>query len=435
MSVNNVSGSFNALQNLYYQKHGKNATADELVTFAKMQRTNIFNVWDTLADGDDVLGNTVSSDRYYANENTLLFQSSNGQIADFNMNKGTVSAATNGSLGRKLDILDDNMVNLSMDADKVRKSEIILGRDVMNVYQPNELKTPTLETEDYKTNIITISSEDTSKLLTKSANSAGFKNVNDFINATKNNKELENQFNQSISNYLIGVFGGSKEKVIRNLADVQQLPHTNAMIDNLYGQIIGKVASSVMNTYKDHSKSNNDVNFFNADIFPTAVHFGDLKKAVADAIRIENQNTGKQDPIGFEANNKKYDFIEDQNNDGKFTNSSEFVGADYDWTDLLKYDLNNDGKINGNELAKLNVLVTDKATGKSSVTSALKAGINEIDVDSYQSVNQNKKEGNFLAGIFNVIFNGQNVTGEQTYESEDFLKKNYSQAFGLNLAV
>ncbi|MEI7474120.1 MAG: hypothetical protein WCK67_05015 [bacterium] len=435
MAINNVSGSFDALQKLYYQKYGTQANADELTNYAKMQNENIFGVWDKLAGGDGVNGNVISSDRYYANNNDLLFQAKDGKIANFDMKNGTVNQATNTDLAKKLDMLDDNVYNYSMTPDVVAKSNIVMGRDTMDVFEADNKKTPGIETQDYNTNIITVSSEDTSKLLKDSAKNAGFKTVTEFVNAQQTNKDLSNQYKASVSDYLVNTFGGNKEAVLRNLADVQQLPTSQTMIDNIYGQVIDKVSSGITNTYKDKSTSNNDINFFKADYYPTAIHFGDLKTAIGNAIGLEQQAAGRKDPIGFETKDSFYNFVEDKNNDKKFNNANEFVGANGGWADLLKYDTDKSGTIKGNELDKLKVLVTDKNTGASKTLSAKDAGINELNLASYQAINQTKKDGNFLAGLFDMIFKGNHVQGQQTYDNEEYLKNMFSNAYGIDIAA
>jgi hypothetical protein len=468
MNLNDVSGSFEALQQLYTKKNGTQANADELVSYARMQQDNIFNVWDKLAVGDNADGTAISSNKHYANNKDLFFQSNDGQILNFDLDNGIVDQATNKQLAQKLDIYDDRLINTSVTPNALENSNINIGSDKMDIYQANNLKSPEVATKDYNSSKITISSEDVSNILTSSAVSGGFSNMNEFVNAATNDQTVMNNYKQTISDFLTDSFGGNKDNVLKNLADVKQLPSSQEMLDELYGQVINKVSANVINSYEDNSTSNDDVSFLKGEISPTAINFDDLKAAINENTAPKNKletltnvelqamwdngnrdaglgdeihnryNAGDismHDPIGFEQNNFRYDFIEDKNNDGKFTNINEFLGANTGWAELLKYDENNDGFVKGNELNNLKTLVTDSTTGKAKTWTAADAGISQIDIDSYRAVNQKKKDGNFLAGLFDVIFNNSKIEAEQTYDTDEYLKNTYSQAFGIDLAA
>lgn len=139
------------------------------------------------------------------------------------------------------------------------------------------------------------------------------------------------------------------------------------------------------------------------------------------------------DPIGFEAEGKRFDFIEDDNQDGKFSGSSEFVGADDGWAGIQKYDLDNDGDIEGSELDKLNVLEKDQTTGEARVVSADDAGIDKIDLTSFKEVNQVDKNDNILAGLFDLFFKKKKVEAEQTFDSQEYLDKKYKDEYGIDI--
>ncbi len=71
------------------------------------------------------------------------------------------------------------------------------------------------------------------------------------------------------------------------------------------------------------------------------------------------------DPIWFnlgDNKNEKYSFIIDRNNDGKFSNKEEFVGAngETNWLeDMKSFDTNNDGVLSGDELKNVRLLGTN----------------------------------------------------------------------------
>ncbi|MDD3014279.1 MAG: hypothetical protein PHC34_11305, partial [Candidatus Gastranaerophilales bacterium] len=139
------------------------------------------------------------------------------------------------------------------------------------------------------------------------------------------------------------------------------------------------------------------------------------------------------DPIGFDSNGVRYDFVEDENNDGKFNEFSEFVGAgNSGWADLTKYDTNNDGKIDGDELKKLKVLSQNEQTGEHEIISADKIGISQIDLSSYQITDEIDENGNILAGTFKLKINNVEITGKQTYDSDEYLNEYYNDEKGLS---
>jgi|GEM_PF-4959191 len=171
------------------------------------------------------------------------------------------------------------------------------------------------------------------------------------------------------------------------------------------------------------SKINNSNNFSNSDGISIC---SDATFNMSDV-----RNSFYLDPIGFEANGKKFDFVEDENKNGIFDGPSEFVGADTGWADFTKYDKNNNGIIEGDELNDLNVLVQNEQTGEHEITSAKKAGIFKIDLTSFQRKDSINEYGNILAGEFKLIFNDKEITGSQTYDTEAYLNKHYKDEEGL----
>lgn len=139
------------------------------------------------------------------------------------------------------------------------------------------------------------------------------------------------------------------------------------------------------------------------------------------------------DPIGFVADGKICDFIIDRNNDGKFNNESEFLGAQNNWFEMVSLDQNgdNDGKVSREEMenANVKVLVTNE-DGSQQIVSVADLGVDEIDLSSYQSSNQSIGNNNQLLGTFGLTINGQNSNdGYNTLDTVNWLDKNYSNMF------
>ena len=147
----------------------------------------------------------------------------------------------------------------------------------------------------------------------------------------------------------------------------------------------------------------------------------------------EAEEARKCDPIGFVVNGKICDFIIDRNNDGKFNNETEFLGAQNNWFEMISLDQNgnNDGKVSREEMenANVKVLVTNE-DGSQQIVSVADLGIDEIDLSSYQSSNQSIGNNNQLLGTFGLTLNGKySNDGYNTLDTVNWLDKNYSNMF------
>ena len=141
----------------------------------------------------------------------------------------------------------------------------------------------------------------------------------------------------------------------------------------------------------------------------------------------------KCDPIGFVADGKICDFIIDRNGDGKFNNETEFLGAENNWNEMINLDKlgNNDGVVSAEEMqnAGVKVLVTD-VDGTQSIVDVADLGVEEIDLSTYQSVNQQIGSGNEVLGVFGMTINGKQTNDTyNTLDSIDWLDKHYSNMF------
>lgn len=147
----------------------------------------------------------------------------------------------------------------------------------------------------------------------------------------------------------------------------------------------------------------------------------------------EAEEARKCDPIGFVVDGKICDFIIDRNNDGKFNNETEFLGAQNNWFEMISLDQNgnNDGKVSREEMenANVKVLVTNE-DGSQQIVSVADLGIDEIDLSSYQSSNQSIGNNNQLLGTFGLTLNGKySNDGYNTLDTVNWLDKNYSNMF------
>lgn len=141
---------------------------------------------------------------------------------------------------------------------------------------------------------------------------------------------------------------------------------------------------------------------------------------------------GGGDPIGFYGKNgERFDFVVDRNQDGKFNGANEFLGYENYWNEMVELDKDGDGVVQGKELEGVKVLKTDK-NGQQSFVDASSMGI-KVDLNSYQKAEQGATlgKGQELLGSYSVTANGQNLTGYNTFDSNEYLNKEYGGAFGL----
>ncbi len=140
----------------------------------------------------------------------------------------------------------------------------------------------------------------------------------------------------------------------------------------------------------------------------------------------------KPDPITFNtADGTQYDFIVD---DGAFDTTSDFLGAEDQWSAMQALDTSGDGIVDSNELKAGNIgLVKTAADGTRTTVSSedlakelgddFKVNLNSYSeggaVDGLDSANQT------LLGTFNVEMNGQTLDGYNTADSAEFLEAEY----------
>ncbi|MEI7474300.1 MAG: hypothetical protein WCK67_05925 [bacterium] len=485
MGIEELKNSFNAFQKLYVQKHGKEADADELVNYAKSQNTDIFSTWDTLFDNDANVGNSINSKSYFADGNNLLFQSDDGKVTAFNLADGTVKQATNADMAKMLDQLDDDKTNNSITTEMIANSRMKLGSDKIDFFESLNVKDKNVETNDTGNAKVTISSEDTQKLLNTMIQKTASANIHELMQKLQADPKLADQLQDTISDYIKNVFGGGNSTTaLKTLTDMGQLPQSADAVNQAYQAAVKQVYNSVIKSFTDNSKTNHDIQFVLGDIHATQTDLSGIKlnlqtqvnaeeaaRAAAEAAKkaandqtvldsmtnIElqavwdsgnhNQALGDEiheryaqgdrsmhDPMGFNLDGVRFDFIEDKNKDGKFDGANEFVGYDNGWNELKKYDDNGDGKISGKELEDLEVLVTDDKTGKTYTEDAAALGITNVDLKSFQQKNEVNKEGNLLAGLFDVEIKDKKIVAEQTFDKDEYLEKKYGSYYGIDMA-
>ena len=138
----------------------------------------------------------------------------------------------------------------------------------------------------------------------------------------------------------------------------------------------------------------------------------------------------RSDPMSFNVGDIEYSFINDNNNDGKFNDASEFLGAAKGWEEMKAFDTDGDGIIKGEELKKLNMVALNKKTGQYTFSTAADSGITQIDLNSYRQLNQQSENNDIKIGSFSVVMNGVTIQATQSDDTAKNLANNYSTLYG-----
>lgn len=167
----------------------------------------------------------------------------------------------------------------------------------------------------------------------------------------------------------------------------------------------------------------------------------ELNQCMANAQAASEKMSGKNeeltkkcdDPIGFiDGNGDRFDFITDRNDDGIFNGVNEFLGAQNGFDEMRGLDKDGNGIVEGNELAGLKLLKTDKS-GKQSFIDASAMDI-KVDLKSYQDKGgASIGKGQSLLGNFNLTVGGESIQGYNTLDSSEYLNKTYGNMFNQSL--
>ncbi len=182
-----------------------------------------------------------------------------------------------------------------------------------------------------------------------------------------------------------------------------------------------------------YGHDNTAKNIFNALVQSLHDNYGINANRYEDAYEETTPGTPaikRNDPIGFSVGDVKYDFIQDNNNDGIFNDMSEFLGAENGWQDMFNYDKNGDGVLTGNELKALKMVGKNQTNGQFSFTNAAAVGVTSIDLNSYKEVNKQEQNKNITAGTFEVNLSGTIIEGKNTFDGVKNLNNEFATVFG-----
>ena len=189
---------------------------------------------------------------------------------------------------------------------------------------------------------------------------------------------------------------------------------------------------------------------------------GELNKLISDTQLIDEEIKAKEgeyeaavqaeeaakccDPIGFTTgegeDQAQYDFIVD---DGSFDSTSDFLGADGQWSEMTALDTDGDNIVSAAELQAGNIkAVKTNADGSQEIVDLAEEFGEDFSIDlssyeeggSHSAINTEADEnGNgvndqTLLGTFSLNINGEKVNGYNTLDDSEWLSENYGIANG-----
>lgn len=244
------------------------------------------------------------------------------------------------------------------------------------------------------------------------------KNIKSYVEANKEGgkgmtrEELQENIKNSLPN---------KPQLAEAMATLTNANEQVNEIDSLLGDLNGKIL---------------EANELDSKI-------GNLQEEAKKAEEAEKQAAQNKccDPIGFTTgegeNAAKYDFIID---DGNFDSTSDFLGAEGQWSAMQGLDTDGNNIVSGEELKAGNIkAVKTSADGSQSIVDLTEEFGDDFSIDlasykqggSHSAVNTTSdadKDGVMdqqLLGTFNVNANGQTLKGYNTLDDNDWLSSNY----------
>ena len=161
--------------------------------------------------------------------------------------------------------------------------------------------------------------------------------------------------------------------------------------------------------------------------------FGFKKEQIEDVFAqfVSTFTEGSNAPISFSDGTSTFHFFEDRDENGILDDSSELLGSQDGLMELMNYDLDGNGKIDGAELQHLKLVKVNKDTGEFEYMSAQEAGINEIDISSLVDMNIKQMSDNISNMSLDIkMLNGETLS---TIQNENLLKpieEEFSDIFG-----
>ncbi len=141
----------------------------------------------------------------------------------------------------------------------------------------------------------------------------------------------------------------------------------------------------------------------------------------------EDSNT----PISFSDGTNTFHFFEDRDENGIFDDSSELLGSQDGMMELQSYDLDGNGKIDGDELKHLKLIKVNQETGEFQYMTALDAGINEIDLSSLVDMNIKQMSDTISNMSLDIkMLNGETLSTMQNEELLKPIEEEFANIFG-----
>ncbi len=141
MSISSAQSSMAALNRIYAQHNGgKKMDGDAMASYMKLTTSSSaagkgYNrdyhaIWDQMIDGDNIKGNSISLERFYASNEKLMFQSLNSDIYSYNTKTEKLERLTEEQFVKNVSDKNPFMSDLSFGDDSyVLKSYTLSGKD------------------------------------------------------------------------------------------------------------------------------------------------------------------------------------------------------------------------------------------------------------------------------------------------------------------
>ena len=179
---------------------------------------------------------------------------------------------------------------------------------------------------------------------------------------------------------------------------------------------------------------------------------GELKTLITDSANLQDEikalessgassSSGNcKDPIGFIANGQEFNFFTDKDEDGKLSQTNEFLGADKQWEEMKAADSDGNGTVTAEELEENNIFLAGMDGTVIKDAKGYKEAFGEnfsIDLNSYAEGGTHSavdatadadNDGTLdqqLLGTFNVNVNGEAIQGYNTLDDVDWLESKY----------
>ncbi len=153
MSISSTQNSMAALNKVYAQNHGKKLNGDGYASYLKLSASatgeyyrDYTSIWDQMIDEDNLKNNTISLERFYANEESLMFQALNTDVYSFNAKTDELTRLTEEQFIQNVSNKNPYTSDLFFGDDSYQvKSYVLNGKDESETVGSNQFVTEKMD--------------------------------------------------------------------------------------------------------------------------------------------------------------------------------------------------------------------------------------------------------------------------------------------------